>query len=1519
MLRETMKAVARTCLLLTVFFCGGRADGAESLASLLKHTPLITAQPDGVVYLNAQAAAIIRKDESGIKLTNYGYGKLGLVDKDGDRFYNWDEDRETPHWRIKLTEVRRYKVVVNRAQGPERFCTMKVLIGDHSVELYSPSTGDWGKVMPLELGMVTLPAGEHVVEFRPVSWNTKWVTKLQDVRLIPLQPEAGADDALSPILKKLNLDPNPKTDELKSQIQSLTEDLKRLQTQVKDSRFDQFTNYAQFVDYDRSTMASTEAKAALVQARKALSVEQDRGLLDQARIHRVLDEDEKETLARHRQALMLLEKQMAGDYPKQYFSMMRDGKRISGKNISWHRQILSEKLKRSTLVVPLPADAANRMRTFRERDNPENTEALCRQLHALLNPNVHGLERFFSAFSEGKYAEALIAYRSYFFAKMRNPEAYDASLDQLRFIWTIKNWVFFQPNQEVIDKIMDGVAQSVYFGRELIDCRIGEPGSVNWASPDLVLPAGCDHGRFAEPRNHPFWKTAEGTNAIRQICHFRALNRLPSKCSSLESVCPSWTALISSYMIDGNKAHLDRYLAYLDDMVLNSRSDIDRCPVNIRAAMDRDIESMARAFLTMLYYIAEDRPEFENDLPAGFLARFMIHTMKEYTPYLIVAKRTEIANWTIFGMGSAFQLAKYFHEFKVSDYYLRENWRLFNINSIQHRSLDGENLEAWDTGHNVVDAERINRSFIGIEQMHPAVQKRLGLEPMELKELWDHTRVNARNFVIHADSNGDYWPNRRVSVDYSRSTLVDKYLRKHPQEQQGMGRDRTLMDPVLHEPEVQARIAAILNGSPDPANPPSPFSEYLPYSGTHLLRESWTHGAEYLLMVNNRSRSQSQYERPDLFGASRTFYGLSKGGRRILASHSLAVDGRPDNRYVDVLKTGGKTQYLMSATRHVMLVRFHSSRRFDVAESIQDAPYAWHDEFSSRGNYGLYLYKEISSRPPERIPEAFRDNTPIRDVKAYRQIFSVRGEGVYIVNDRVESPGAHEYTTFFKLYPRIPESGFAARIQLLEKQKIELLEQNQDELVFRTHNLGFENVSVYLSSAHPLEFANAFGFKGEHVREPPPLEIAKRYLAKNGNEKTEAERFNRGQPVSAHWNGEGNEVLVSVLKTRGASDGTSADGEFTHFERSRGRGKVAGFHARTEQGSSIWYQAGPDRSNALVAGTVAANAECLLAVKRNNELSGVALSCRDFTIAGKRYGAAAGDFEFVLDERGKLTTTPIHIPIDSVRIYPDENVFVDTANVSFGIPTQKTDDLEFRYTLDGADPTLESTLFTKPFPINKTTMVKVKAFRKGLTKTPWTQVNTDCSRMATTIFKRTDYLAARPSRGAKPGLRYEYKEADWPSLLAYSVYDGVIPAKSEGVARGLLDAEELASVRQTDMAYALRYDGMVTVPADGIYAFYAPKHLYTVTMDAGFDLRVWVDGKEWFPAPRLHSENTWFVALEKGAHQIRVSYVDYRYKTFKNEWWLLWTKEQTWRGTPVLEISGPGVARQPIPQSWLSH
>lgn len=1149
-----------------------------------------------------------------------------------------------------------------------------------------------------------------------------------------------------------------------------------------------------------------------------------------------------------------------------------------------------------------PDDATERMARFRARNDDEQVAALCRRLRRAVKDDVAGLAVFERCCREKRYRRALEAYRSYFFDKLKDPERYGAAT---RNIFTAqirdrgRDCLIAAPAAFALEHILDGTAVHVYRGR-LLAARIGPPGAVNWAPVDLAPPAGATYGRG--PDRHPFWRTGPGKTLVGKIECCRAMNRVLAQYQGMAG----FRALVGSYVVTGNRAHLRRWVAYRDDRALHARGDIDRCPADVRRATELETQAF-RTHLALLRVMLDERPALAADYPAPSLARHLLRLLTDLPPYTIRAKRAELANWGIMGIGHLLHVASILNEFRAMDYYRREAWRLWRANFIQHRTLDGENREAWDQGHNGVD---IGCALASV----PYCRLPAGTDDVARREFWDLVRINERNLLVHMSPGGNYWPRWQpdggfralwaARVDPAHSSVTGRYLQPDADE-------RHHLDLVYTEPGARRRIMTVVNGGkPGAPGLPDRFSDLCPYAAMYYLRDSWRPDAAYLLMQNVRYRSQDTAIRDvagknRLGGSARTMYALSKEAAVLVSASPIVVDRKPDNRWHGAIPTGGKTTVCCPSERHVVDTRFHTSPCFDLAEAKQDAPYC-RPAVKIRGDwYGHYA------------PRPGMANTPVTDVTAYRRVFGVRGEGVYIVADRLENAGGavREYTQFFTLAVKFPEKDLARRVAAPAGADRRLIEEDPGARRFRTDNSGLADVSVYLFG-HDFRFANRLDRKLEHhTIEKSQVALMAQALARKKSPRTVIQKYTK-RPVSARWSGGGTQVLVTLLCVR-PDDGETPGGFENDLKACRSLdGTLPGCRAVTRAGTRIWFRTGPDRRNDLAAGPARAAAESLLAVERDGSLGGIVLGCRSLSIRGKTYDAS-GDFEYTLDAGGRLKTTAIHRPIDTVRIHPAANVFTDAVDVSFSIPGADTADIEYRYTLDGSEPTLASPRYTAPVTLRETTMVKVRPFRRGLEATPWHFTGTDAGRTITAIFRRRPLVKAAAAGETKPGLRYAYFEGDWPTLFAHAGCPGVLEPKKTGRAEKLLDPAAVAAVRETDGACAIRYTGYLRVPRNGVYTFYAPPHLYTPTMDAGYDLRVWIDGAEWLPAPRLHAENTWSVPLAAGLHRLAVSFVDYRRRPFKNEYWMPWRKEQMWQGIPALELSGPGRDRRPVDPAML--
>lgn len=127
------------------------------------------------------------------------------------------------------------------------------------------------------------------------------------------------------------------------------------------------------------------------------------------------------------------------------------------------------------------------------------------------------------------------------------------------------------------------------------------------------------------------------------------------------------------------------------------------------------------------------------------------------------------------------------------------------------------------------------------------------------------------------------------------------------------------------------------------------------------------------------------------------------------------------------------------------------------------------------------------------------------------------------------------------------------------------------------------------------------------------------------------------------------------------------------------------------------------------------------------------------------------------------------------------------------------------------------------------------------------------------------------------------------------------------------------TMRSTDGAFAIRANGLIDVPADGVYTIHAPAEFMSPSGECGYDLRVFIHGREWQPATRRHGYATWSIALKKGAHPLQVIFVDFRPRKPKFELWDNFPQPAIlWPGTtPTLEISTPRIEKCPLPTSWL--
>jgi hypothetical protein len=388
----------------------------------------------------------------------------------------------------------------------------------------------------------------------------------------------------------------------------------------------------------------------------------------------------------------------------------------------------------------------------------------------------------------------------------------------------------------------------------------------------------------------------------------------------------------------------------------------------------------------------------------------------------------------------------------------------------------------------------------------------------------------------------------------------------------------------------------------------------------------------------------------------------------------------------------------------------------------------------------------------------------------------------------------------------------------------------------------------------------------------------------------------------AEFEGAGEQLVVSAIYPR-----RTIEHELKSI-RTLGEGDVSGFDAELPEGGRVITLASASGSGNLAIDDIAMSGEALIvAIDRNGNRRGMALGARSFAVNGAAQQLSSADFEFALAEGKLAEVKAIYRPMDLVEILPAADSFADSVEISMRHNEPGT---VIHYTLDGTEPTLASPVFEKPFTLKNDTVVKARAFRAQLQQMPPDDNSgTLMSHVSRARYIKRSALEPDQARELKPGLRYSYHEGDW-TMGALLV--NLPPAVHQGTVEAVLDVPH----RNEKNTYLYSYEGYIKVPEDGVYTFHAPREMVTPTQDAGYDLRLWVGKEEWYPQTRLHNHGNWSVPLKAGLYPFKVMYVDQRNSDMTRRG----DGENVWRGEkPVLEISGPGLDRQPIPAAWLGH
>ena len=197
---------------------------------------------------------------------------------------------------------------------------------------------------------------------------------------------------------------------------------------------------------------------------------------------------------------------------------------------------------------------------------------------------------------------------------------------------------------------------------------------------------------------------------------------------------------------------------------------------------------------------------------------------------------------------------------------------------------------------------------------------------------------------------------------------------------------------------------------------------------------------------------------------------------------------------------------------------------------------------------------------------------------------------------------------------------------------------------------------------------------------------------------------------------------------------------------------------------------------------------------------------------------------------------------------------------------------EIHYTLDGNVPTTESPVYTGPFKLDKSCIIKARAFKEGYEPSPVNFITAH----------RKYYYPVTDKAGMKQGVFYTYHTANFKAVSQIEED----PHEGYGV---MIEP----SIRYADAEdhFAYNFTGYIDVPQDGIWCF-------ELTSDDGSEL--FIEGIRIISNDGSHGPvtATGSIPLQKGLHSFKLHYFD---DTGDQELSWAWKKEgeSTFRPIPI--------------------
>lgn len=1115
-----------------------------------------------------------------------------------------------------------------------------------------------------------------------------------------------------------------------------------------------------------------------------------------------------------------------------------------------------------------PSDAGARSQRFAARNSPAAVRALAEEFFRLLEPEIPGLDQAYVLHARGDDAAALEAWKRWWFARMARAN--------LHLGFDGNTFTYRGQGDDLLTGVRATINPTTAAGSRFT------PGRICWVD----IP---DHGAAEQQR-----AALEDAQA----------------CSYVGRMCPG---LLESYAETGDAKYLDRWAEILDDWSMNFFADAEASRFNVKDLFAMNHADTWGKLMEDLSDVAVKRPAVLDILPAETLARMQLACLENYGPGYWRQARETMFNHNTSGLSRWAMTLPYIDEFRPATRLAREWRQHFERWMTLGTEPDGSMTEICDEGHFSIpmvlgcDLKSMqdtkpewftpgwrNRALEWFDNLHKYVFRHAA--PGGYDHRFDHRLYSPRFYDVFQGGGIYARDGRHVEQMLDRSGSL-----------YGTPEVRRILDKVccvsagLPEPDakapywvknqydqrVDAREAALKVLGNERPGEPRITSDWMPYTGAYYFRSGWAQGNAFLAMLARNSRGGSEPDKPSWS------YGLVYAhdyGFPLMRAETFTIDGQQQNTLGDKMTyiPGTKSSSLTYAERDPAPHRWHSSPRFAFGEA------------AFQGSYRRIGFKyEPGWLVDPQAGKLEVSDKPVDGVRANRQVMQLRDSRLFVLTDTAHfqrddvRAQKHAYVLPLTLMLSTLEKGAARPFDLAQ------LSVDTPARTLATQNPDGANVTLRQFAGFPLQYTVARPAK------PDFREYSAELTSNTGI---------AAQGVIEAWQTPGDCTLVTLVESRPQGAGT----RLKSIEPASRGNSLAGFHAVLDAGGEIWYQASAGPAEQLACGGVTIRGESLLVTRSKADAAraGIALGVESMSIDGHAAPLTEADFEFSLNMSGELRHTAIYRPIENVRFSPDRNTFTDALTVEM---TCATPGVEIRYTTDGAPPVRTSSLYTGPITITETTEIAARAYRLGPDGKP---LAADDFEINGTRFTAPSYgwFYKRPLRPAvpvdeaalSPGLACEHLAGNWVRLYSQGHW---LPVVRMTVAEREMD---LRQVKSTDY-YGARFKGYLRVPAEGVYTFHAPREFVLPDIAASYDLRVYVDGEEWYLTQWWHGHGTWSVPLAQGYHRFEVDFADARTTPWrKSDLWRYYPRPWVvYQGDPgPILISGPGIEKQRIPATW---